>query len=130
MEEIYWPGDENELKATLFTDLRPSQRVIFSRVHQLPSGCKILRFLDQNPRSRLCADDVAFQTCEPEPIVEETLQGLSDLGLVQKSEIGGLVFFGLVLDQIERVHELYSWQERWHARITRIEHLLSGSSPE
>lgn len=120
--------DESRIERILFDELGTKPRELFDRVRGIDCGCALLRFLDANANSLITVDDIAYHLVETSVMVERGIYALLDLGLVRCVDVEGLVFFGITADSEQRqnVRELCDWQDRWHARLLKIERMVSG----
>ncbi len=120
---------ELQLQHLLFADLDEEPRALFQRVHQLVGGCALLSYLDEHPHELLTAEDLAYHAQEAPAPIEQSLRTLRELGLVRQVTAAATNFFGLNPDPEarRRVHELFTWQRRWHTRLARIEQLVNGN---
>ncbi len=130
MTDLEWFDDDSMLQRLLLTELDEPTQTLYKYVHALDYGCSLLRLFVTQERTLLTAEDVAFHLNTQKEMVARDLDALVMFGLVRRSEIAGVIFFGWVADSAKSrlVRELFKWQDRWHARLDRIAHLVGDSS--
>jgi hypothetical protein len=128
MARLEWLDDESLAQDILLEELERNVKALFAQVCALDCGCALLRFLDANPRTLLALDDIAYHVQASPARVESGLQGMIDLGLARRVDILGFAFWGATTDPGRQalVRELCLWQDRWHARLERLERLVDG----
>lgn len=122
---------ELQLRKMMFVDLGEEERRLFTLVHQVEGGCRVLGFLYRNAHSQRTAEDIAFHVQEPLPTVEDALQRLAEMGLVTRNTIAGLDFYTFPDEPCrgEPVRSLFTWQERWRTSLSRLKQVVSGETP-
>lgn len=129
MLNLDWSNEESILRSLLLSELDEERRTLFLQVHQLQHGCALLHFMDENARTLMTAEDIAFHLRAPPEQVENDLRALADLGLIEQKEVGEFAIFGLVSDPSRRqlVDDLFAWQRRWIERLSRIARAIGGT---
>ncbi len=119
---------EQEIRDLPFRELDEPKQNLLARIQQLDCGCPLVKFMIDRPRELLTADDIAFHLNESPACIETTLHKLIQLGLARCQEVTGITFFGLGREArwLELVRDLCAWQQRWQARLTQLQNLLSG----
>ncbi len=122
--------DPLPIEEMVLAELEPRTRELFGKVRHLEYGCSILRFLNQRGNVLITLEDIAYHLEAKKSPIERDLYALVKLGLVARITVVGVVFFGLVEDVQVRcaVHDLYCWQDYWHARLSEIESIVNGRS--
>ena len=120
------------IQELVFSDL---DETILSLIEQLSvrkCGVSLLRYLDAHSPSLHTVEDIAFSLHEISVVVQCALTALIDLGLAYELNVASTCFFGVTTDEHHRarVRELCAWQDRWLARIQRIERLIDGKHAE
>ncbi len=128
MPQFQWLDDEQLIHDQMFEELPRQVRNLVDEVNACEGGLTLLRLLDLNSKTLKTLDDIAKDLGQPQPTVEKSLYALLDAGLVRWVNLAGLVFFGITDDPERRelVRVLWDWQDRWHARLARIERVIDG----
>ena len=130
MPQLHWLDDEQLTQAAMFEGVEMQVRELFDQVLALEIGFALLRFLDAHANSFKMVDDIAYHLKQSQETVEASLCALVGLGLVSRVDAAGMAFFGLTANPERRnlLRELCAWQDHWHARIARVEHVLGVSA--
>ncbi len=123
-----WFEDDRVLRELVYAELEEDRRQLFDRVHHIAYACAILHFLDEHPKQRATAEEIAFRLDESGNLVSRSLTGLLRLGLVRQERLKGALWFSLAPDPRKQrlVHDLFHWQRQWHQRLVRLEDLVDG----
>jgi len=123
MATLEWLDDESLTPEILLAELEQNVRALFNQVCAFDGGGALLRFLDAHANTLMTIDDIAYHLTEANATVESGMRAMAQLGLARKIEVQGFRFYGITTDPAQRqlVRELCAGQDRWHARLERIE---------
>ncbi len=126
VSSLDWLDDESLTRDALLAELENTVRTTFLHVCSLDCGCALLRFLVARANTQFTVEDIAYHLHESCGVVECNLLSLVDLRLARQVHVVGLTLFGLTTDpEMKRlVHELCGWQDRWHARLLKVERAI------
>ena len=87
-----------------------------------PVKAALIAYFRAAPQTALTSDDVAAHLGQPRAAVRAALTDLAALGLVERREVAGLVFFRLTRDPglQQELRELAAWQARWLAQAAYL----------
>lgn len=122
-------GADFPLETLLLAELAQLERRLFEQVACLPCGFPLLAFLHENPNTFSTVDSIAFRVNASHEAVEGSLHGLLRLGLVQRLDVGPTLW-SLTgdADMRQAASGLVNWQNRWRARLARVEQTILGRS--
>lgn len=97
-----------------------------------PTSPEIVHYLVDNEHTLATVEEIAFHLNEPATQVESDVYALEKLGLVRQVDVADLTLFGATMDSGRRqlMRGLCAWQERWHARLARIERAIGGKATQ
>ena len=128
------PGLEHDriIQELVLSDLDEAILSLLDQLGVRKCGVSLLRYLDAHSPSLHTVEDIAFSLHENSVDVQCALTALIDLGLACELNAAGTRFFGAPTDEHHRarMRELCDWQDRWRARIQRIERLIDGKHAE
>jgi hypothetical protein len=132
MAQTQWLDDEQFIHERMFDNTESHVRDLFDQLRRLEGGLPILRFLKENANTMLTSEDIAYFVKRSQIEVEHCLGVMTHLGLTRRTEVVGLAFFGLTASQEQRqiVHDLFTWQDRWYARLAFIGNAIDGRAPQ
>ncbi len=120
---------ESLLQVLLLAELGEKQRSVFKQVAALDCGIPLLSFLDHHSNTFSTVDAISFRLGEANEAVESSLQGLLELGLARRLDVGATLWgFSADPEQRELVHNLVNWQERWKVRLAEVERTIAGGA--
>ncbi len=127
-----WIDDDKRLHDMVLSELDVHARRLFEEVQACPDGLRLLRFISLNSHTLLSIEDIAFNLGLGFAQIEKSLQKLSEMGLVRRVQVVGVVLFGSTddPDTRETVKELVEWQERWQDRLDRLQSIVEGVPPQ
>ncbi len=130
MIELFSFDDDKGAQELVFSELDEKIQDLFARVCVRKCGAALLRYLDTTNNSLHTIQDIAYQIREEASEVECGLSTLTELELTRVLRVADLEFFGATTDPARRqlIRDLTLWQDRWHGRIERIEHLVFGKA--
>ncbi len=130
MARFQWPDDETRIRQIVLDDLGAGMRQMFAQISAVDGGWALLRFLDQNPKTLMTLEDIAFQVGQSRSTTEKAERVMMELSLMRSVGAAGLTLFGMTEDPDKRrlVHALCSWQDHWHARLAGIERVINGET--
>jgi hypothetical protein len=120
------------IRELVFSDLDEKILSLLDQLCIRQCDVSLLRYLDAHSQSLHTVEDIAFSLRENCADVQCALTALVDLGYACELNVAGTCFFGATTDQNHRarMRELCAWQDRWRARIQRIEQVLDGKHAE
>ncbi len=130
MARFQWPDDEARIRQIVLEDLGTGMRQMFAQISDVDGGWALLRFLDQNAKTLMTLEDIAFRLGESTGTIQNAVCVMDDLGLMRSLGAAGITLFGITDNPEKRrlVHALCSWQDHWHARLAGIERVINGES--
>jgi hypothetical protein len=132
MAQTQWLDDEQFIHERMFDSTESHVRDLFDQLRRLEGGLPILRFLKENANTLLTSEDIAYFVKQSQTEVEHSLNVMTHLGLTRCTDVVGLAFFGLTASHVQRqvVHDLFTWQDRWYARLALIGNAIDGRTPQ
>ena len=129
---LEWLDDESVLRGVLLTELGEHTRALFEQIRIFDCGMPIVRFLVENEHTLATVEEIAYHLNEPPAQVESYVHALENLGLARQVDVADLALFGVTMDSGCRqlMRDLCAWQERWHARLARIERAIGGKATQ
>ncbi len=126
--QLQWLDDESHTQELVLDELGTRARELFAQIRAFDCGCMLLRFLEAHAHRLMTIDDIAYHLVEPDAVVEKSLYGMIDLGLTRRVNLAGLTLFGFTKDKEKEqlVRGLCAWQDRWQARLVRLERVVGG----
>lgn len=115
------------LETLLLAELTENEQSVFNHVAALDCGCSLLAFLDANANTLSTSDALAFRLGEENESVELALEGLHQIGLVRRLDVGPTLW-GLAIDPEHRdiTRTLVAWQNRWRVRLAKLDRVIHG----
>ncbi|MBI4791145.1 MAG: hypothetical protein HY782_29285 [Chloroflexi bacterium] len=129
MASLEFVPSEPLLQRMLLADLDEQARGLFDQISALETGPALLRFLRSHPQTYLTADDIAFQLGLAPEVLERDLKTFVQWSVAQVTRAANVTLYCLTSDPKHRciVEELYTWQDRWEARLTNMKRLVFGA---
>ena len=130
MPRFQWLDDEQSMHDKMLEGMEKRLRDLFDQLHTLNEGLPLLRFLEENANKLMTLEDITYFLKRPGAALESSLYTMTELGLARWISAAGIVFFGFTRDRERRqlVRDLFTWQDRWRARLTFIESVIDGKA--
>lgn len=109
-------------------DLDEEMRALVIELGKLEGGRALLRLLYSRKNSVLTAEDLAYHLAQSQPVVEQNLRKLVELGWARRVEVMDWSWYGLTADpqQREIVQALTAWEELWKKRLDEFQRMIDG----
>ena len=110
----------------LLDGLEPPVAALAANVLASPVKRNVLGFFHRYGQTAIQVGDLAYWVDADEGEVRQVLDGLAELGLVQRLYACGLTFYELNRDQevLTRLDELFAWQGKWQTQLHRLERMI------
>ena len=82
--------------------LSDNLQAAFALIQKLNSGFSLIRLLQDNSKTLMTAEGIAFHLQRPVEVVHAALSTLMELGLVRPTKAAEIIFFGLDPDPKQR----------------------------
>ncbi len=128
MTPLQWLDDERLVQDIVLAEAENHVRDLYNQLQVLDGGFELLFFLATKGNSLMTVEDIAYFVKRPFPEVKSSLEAMVDLGLLRRTDIVGLSFFGITADSEwqQSVRDLCAWRTAWRARMDRIQSVIDG----